>query len=115
MPFLDLLRLALRNLREAKLRAVLTTTGVVIGVAVIVTMVSFGLGLQRNTVERFRRLDLFSEVTVYGRGLASLLEMQEKLSGGNNEGEGEEKQEEGDEENLAADLPKIAGGDETAE
>ncbi|HYO64182.1 MAG TPA: FtsX-like permease family protein [Pyrinomonadaceae bacterium] len=82
MKFSDILRLALRNLREAKLRAGLTTTGVVIGVAVIVTMVSFGLGLQRNTVERFRELDLFSEVTVYGRGLSNLLEMQERLSGG---------------------------------
>ena len=31
--------------------------GVVVGVAVIVTMVSFGLGLQRNTVARFNELD----------------------------------------------------------
>lgn len=89
MNFSDILRLAVRNLREAKLRAGLTTTGVVIGVAVIVTMVSFGLGLQRNTVERFRRLDLFSEITVYGRGLASLLEMQERLTGGGEKPEGE--------------------------
>ena len=73
MNFRDILRLALRNLREAKLRAGLTTMGVLIGVAVIVTMVSFGLGLQRNTVERFQKLDLFNEVTVYGRSLNSLL------------------------------------------
>ena len=48
MPFFDILWLALRNLREAKLRATLTSMGVIVGVAVIVTMVSFGLGLQRN-------------------------------------------------------------------
>jgi ABC-type antimicrobial peptide transport system permease subunit len=74
MSFRDILRLSLRNLREAKLRAVLTTMGVLIGVAVIVTMVSFGLGLQRNTVSRFKELDLFNEVTVYGKSLSSLVE-----------------------------------------
>src|SRR5918911_2174391 len=74
MSFFDILHLALRNLREAKLRAVLTTMGVVVGVAVIVTMVSFGLGLQRNTVSRFRELDLFNEITVYGKSLSDLVE-----------------------------------------
>jgi ABC-type lipoprotein release transport system permease subunit len=72
MSFFDILRLALRNLREAILRAVLTTIGVIVGVAVIVTMVSFGLGLQRNTVSRFKDLDLFNEITIYGRSLTSL-------------------------------------------
>jgi hypothetical protein len=70
MPFLDLLKLALRNLREAKLRATLTSMGVIVGVAVIVTMVSFGLGLQRNLLSRFKALDLFSEMTVYGKSIA---------------------------------------------
>ncbi len=74
MSFVDILRLSLRNLREAKLRAVLTTMGVIVGVAVIVTMVSFGLGLQRNTVSRFRELDLFNEITVYGKSLSDLVE-----------------------------------------
>ncbi|HEX8472874.1 MAG TPA: ABC transporter permease [Pyrinomonadaceae bacterium] len=83
MSFFDILRLALRNLREAKLRAVLTTMGVVVGVAVIVTMVSFGLGLQRNTVERFKDLDLFNEITVSGRNIAGIITAQlEKRSGG---------------------------------
>jgi ABC-type antimicrobial peptide transport system permease subunit len=70
MPFLDLLRLALRNLREARLRATLTSMGVIVGVAVIVTMVSFGLGLQRNLLSRFKALDLFNEMTVFGKSLA---------------------------------------------
>jgi putative ABC transport system permease protein len=74
MSFRDILRLSLRNLREAKLRAFLTTMGVLIGVAVIVTMVSFGLGLQRNTVARFKELDLFNEITVYGKSLSNLVE-----------------------------------------
>jgi len=72
MSFLDILHLALRNLRQAKLRAALTTMGVIVGVAVIVTMISFGLGLQRNMLARFKALDLFNEIQVFGRGLSTL-------------------------------------------
>ena len=72
MSFLDILYLAFRNLRQAKLRAILTTMGVIVGVAVIVTMVSFGLGLQSNMLARFKALDLFNEIQVFGRGLSNL-------------------------------------------
>ncbi|HXD29831.1 MAG TPA: FtsX-like permease family protein [Pyrinomonadaceae bacterium] len=72
MSFFDILQLALRNLRQAKLRFVLTTMGVIVGVAVIVTMVSFGLGLQRNMLARFKALDLFNEMTVFGKSLSTL-------------------------------------------
>src|SRR6266513_2447982 len=72
MSFYDILRLSLRNLREARLRAALTSMGVIVGVAVIVTMVSFGLGLQRNMLARFKALDLFNEINVFGRSLSSL-------------------------------------------
>src|SRR6201988_3919196 len=72
MSFIDILFLALRNLRQAKLRAILTTMGVIVGVAVIVTMVSFGLGLQHNMLARFKALDLFNEIQVFGQGLSNL-------------------------------------------
>lgn len=72
MSFYDILRLALRNLREARLRATLTSMGVIVGVAVIVTMVSFGLGLQRNMLTRFRALDLFNEMRVFGKNVFSM-------------------------------------------
>jgi len=72
MPFFDLLRLAFRNLREAKMRATLTSMGVIVGVAVIVTMVSFGLGLQRNMLSRFRALDLFNEMRVFGKNVFAM-------------------------------------------
>jgi ABC-type antimicrobial peptide transport system permease subunit len=72
MHFFDLLRLAFRNLREAKLRATLTSMGVIVGVAVIVTMVSFGLGLQRNMLSRFRALDLFNEMRVFGKNVFAM-------------------------------------------
>lgn len=88
MSFRDILRLSLRNLREAKLRATLTTMGVIVGVAVIVTMVSFGLGLQRNTIARFKELDLFNEITVFGRSLNSIVEAGfNKQQGGGNQRE----------------------------
>ena len=74
MPFIDLLKLAFRNLREAKLRATLTSMGVIVGVAVIVTMVSFGLGLQRNLLSRFKALDLFSEMSVYGKAFSAAMD-----------------------------------------
>jgi ABC-type antimicrobial peptide transport system permease subunit len=73
MPFIDLLKLAFRNLREARLRATLTSMGVIVGVAVIVTMVSFGLGLQRNLLSRFKALDLFSEMSVYGKTMSAAI------------------------------------------
>jgi ABC-type lipoprotein release transport system permease subunit len=72
MSFLDILHLAVRNLRQAKLRAALTMMGVIVGVAVIVTMMSFGLGLQSNMLARFKALDFFNEILVYGRGLGNL-------------------------------------------
>src|ERR1700704_2349547 len=72
MSFLDILYLSLRNLREAKLRATLTSMGVIVGVAVIVTMVSFGLGLQRNLLSRFRALDLFNEMRVFGKNVFAM-------------------------------------------
>jgi putative ABC transport system permease protein len=80
MSFFDLLQLSLRNLREAKLRATLTTMGVIVGVAMVVTMVSFGLGLQRNTIQRFKELDLFNEITVFGKSLSSLATAGQKNS-----------------------------------
>ena len=90
MSFLDILRLSLRNLREAKLRAALTSMGVIVGVAVIVTMVSFGLGLQRNLLSRFKALDLFNEIRVFGQGLSTLASSsrdQRPARGGNDPGD----------------------------
>ena len=89
MSFIDIFYLALRNLRQAKLRAVLTTMGVVVGVAVIVTMVSFGLGLQRNMLARFKALDLFNEISVFGRGLSNLASAGFDRNAPRNTGEGE--------------------------
>ena len=85
MSVLDILKLALRNLRQAKLRAILTTMGVIVGVAVIVTMVSFGLGLQQNMLSRFKALDLFNEIQVFGRSLGSLVSSRAPSNSARNE------------------------------
>lgn len=87
MSFFDILHLALRNLRQAKLRAILTMMGVIVGVSVIVTMVSFGLGLQSNMLARFKALDLFNEIQVFGRGLSNLAGL-DRDRGPRQEGEG---------------------------
>ncbi|MDQ6651848.1 MAG: ABC transporter permease, partial [Acidobacteriota bacterium] len=91
MSFFDILQLALRNLRQAKLRATLTTMGVIVGVAVIVTMVSFGLGLQRNLLARFGALDLFNEIRVFGRSLNSLVTGGINRNGGRTDNDGRDK------------------------
>src|SRR5437588_2276022 len=91
MIFFDILKLALRNLREAKLRVTLTTIGVVVGVTVIVTMVSFGLGLQRNAVQRFRDLDLFNEITVTGQDVSELVAQVFNRGGQGGGGEGDQR------------------------
>jgi len=91
MSFIDILHLALRNLRQAKLRAVLTTMGVVVGVAVIVTMVSFGLGLQGNMLTRFKALDLFSEIRVFGKSLSSMAATTRNRAAGRSNEPGERR------------------------
>jgi ABC-type antimicrobial peptide transport system permease subunit len=59
----DIILLALRNLRQAKLRAGLTVAGVVVGVASIVCMVSFALGLQENLLNRtLSKFDIFTRL-----------------------------------------------------
>lgn len=78
MNFADIIALALRNLRQAKLRTALTVIGVVVGVAAIITMVSFGIGLQRNIIgQAFSRLDAFTAITVVGADADDLLVLRE--------------------------------------
>jgi ABC-type antimicrobial peptide transport system permease subunit len=59
------------------LRALLTTLGVVIGVAAVISMISFGLGLQRDALSRFQNIDGLSEIHVFGRTVFSLAANQE--------------------------------------
>jgi ABC-type antimicrobial peptide transport system permease subunit len=69
MTLLDTFSLALRNLRQSKLRTVLTTLGVSIGIAFLSGMVSFGVGLQDQLVGRFTQSGLFDSITVTSANL----------------------------------------------
>ena len=60
----DLWQLSLENLWRTKLRSVLTTLGVVIGIGALVSMVSFGIGMQENVTKEFRDNDLFTSMQV---------------------------------------------------
>jgi ABC-type antimicrobial peptide transport system permease subunit len=58
MTFGDMLRTALENLNRRKVRTVLTSTGVIVGILTIVTMVSLGVGVQREIQAQFDALGL---------------------------------------------------------
>ena len=76
MPFSDLLSLAFSNIRRTKLRTFLTTSGVVIGIGALVSMVSFGLGIQKNVSDAMEKLEVFTEIRVLPQkiDLAGLME-----------------------------------------
>jgi len=63
----DLLDLAVRNLRQSKLRNGLTTIGISVGVASLVAMLSLGVGLQQMATRRLSGSGLFDTVFVTSR------------------------------------------------
>jgi putative ABC transport system permease protein len=69
MTLKDTVGLALRNLKQAKLRTTLTTLGVSIGIASLAGMVSLGVGLQDQVVGRFLQSGVFDSVTVMSPGI----------------------------------------------
>jgi len=64
MNFTDMIILAFSNLWRTKLRTLLTTLGVVIGIGALTSMVSFGTGMQKNVTDAFKNNDLFTSITV---------------------------------------------------
>jgi putative ABC transport system permease protein len=64
MKFQDMSDLAVRNLREALLRNVLTTLGVAVGVASLVAILSIGVGLQQLASKRLTQSGLFDTIFV---------------------------------------------------
>ena len=82
----DLGELALRNLREALLRNLLTTLGIAVGVASLVAMLSLGVGLQELATKRLSNSGLFDTVIVMSksslRGFGRPTEPPRRTSGG---------------------------------
>jgi putative ABC transport system permease protein len=64
----DLLDLAVRNVRNSKLRNALTTLGIAVGVASLVAMLSLGIGLQQFANSRLKSSGLFETIFVTARG-----------------------------------------------
>lgn len=60
----DLIGMGLANLWRTKLRTILTILGVIVGVGALSSMVSFGIGMQKNITESFRKNDLFTSLQV---------------------------------------------------
>ncbi len=58
MTFRDMLGTALENLGRRKVRTALTSTGVIVGILTIVTMVSLGVGVQTEVRAQFAALGL---------------------------------------------------------
>ncbi len=65
MTLRDIIVNAAGNLWRMKLRSILTISGVVIAIATFISMLSFGVGMQRNVSEQFETLGLFSTLQVY--------------------------------------------------
>ena len=64
MKMIDVLRIALGNLRRNKLRTTLTVAGVVVGIATIVFLVTLGFGLQKLVVSNTTNLEALKVVTI---------------------------------------------------
>jgi len=64
MTFDETLRIAVSNLWRTKLRTTLTALGVVIGIGALVSMMSFGTGMQKNITDMFEENDLFTRMQV---------------------------------------------------
>jgi len=67
MRISDYIEQSFSNLWKKKLRTILTIFGVMIGIGALVSMFSFGQGIQDNITNTFNELQLFNYVSVYPR------------------------------------------------
>ena len=65
MRIADYIEQSFSNLCRKKLRTFLTIFGVVIGIGALVSMFSFGQGVQKNVTNKFKELQLFNCINVY--------------------------------------------------
>lgn len=72
MRFGDAVEFAWASLRKRRLRSFLTAAGVTIGIGALVSMISFGKGMQRNVGQAFAASDLFNTVMVMPGGPETL-------------------------------------------
>jgi ABC-type antimicrobial peptide transport system permease subunit len=68
MRFADAVEFALASLRKRRLRTLLTASGVMIGIGALVSMISFGKGMQKNVTAAFKASDLLATLVVMPGG-----------------------------------------------
>ncbi|MCR4741038.1 MAG: ABC transporter permease [Lachnospiraceae bacterium] len=71
MRFSDMLRMSVSSLFKRKVRTIMTITGVMIGTASIIVMVSLGIGLQRQTIASAEQFGSLTAITVSPGGTDS--------------------------------------------
>lgn len=76
MKISDLLSMSFNNLIRRKFRTVLTVTGVVIGTCAIISMVSLGLGVQKNNDDLLASMGDLTVIEVYGYSQDAILDDQ---------------------------------------
>jgi len=64
MKFSDVLSLSVGNLKRNRMRSILTISGVTIGIAAIVFLVSLGFGLQMLSIKKITSLEALTTITV---------------------------------------------------
>jgi putative ABC transport system permease protein len=65
MRLTDYIEQSFSNLWRRKLRTVLTTFGVIIGIGALVCMIAYGKGIQKNISESFTQMELFNYISVF--------------------------------------------------
>jgi putative ABC transport system permease protein len=80
MRLWELIRLALSGIRRTPLRVTLTSLGVAIAVGALITMVGFGLGVQDQMEEPFRKSELFNRIDVSVRQAGKSTSGQEEAN-----------------------------------
>ena len=64
MSLFDIIIIGLNNLLRTRFRVILTIIGVVVGIGTLVSMVSFGLGMQKNITDSIQNNDLILGLTI---------------------------------------------------
>lgn len=82
MSIRDLLRLVLSNLRRMKARVAMTATGVIIGTAAVVVLVSLGAGLQKQATASLYNMGGLDELMVRSMGYYGPVVEAAKVGGG---------------------------------
>lgn len=84
MKFLDYLKLSLENLKRRKLRTFITSLAVSVGVMLIITLLSIGIGVENFLFNTLKEFNNINNITVHNTSYQTNDEIEEKLSTADN-------------------------------